>query len=100
VLGGWDFGPCLGGQIARLTGTGEGAAAEIEPASVTATWGALLAGGALSYALKRDIAAFATGDIVLAPAEQSFVVQPGSTLVYRPSRVGGQLGLGLAMYFR
>ena len=99
VRGRFEAGPCLGGELNRMSGSGVGSSALFDAEEASGWWGAALAGAVASWRLSPLMALFARGEAVLTPAEPRFVLQPGTVVVHSPSRAAGRAALGIELRF-
>jgi hypothetical protein len=97
--GRFEAGPCLGGQLDRMSASGVGSSTLFDAEQASGWWGAGLAGAAASWRLSPLLALFARGEAVLTPAEPRFVLQPGTVVVHTPSRTAGRAALGIELRF-
>ena len=97
--GRFEAGPCLGGQLDRMSASGVGSSTLFDAEQASGWWGAGLAGAAASWRLSPLLALFARGEAVLTPAERRFVLQPGTVVVHTPSRTAGRAALGIELRF-
>jgi hypothetical protein len=97
-----ELGPCLGGEIDAMNGTGVGATTTL---SKTGAWGALLVSAFGALRLGSLVSLFARADGVFSPLPATFVVYapPSSptpySFRYEPLNVAVRANLGLELHF-
>jgi hypothetical protein len=95
----WRVGPCAGGELEVLRGSGFGPA--VTPAPNQASFGSVLAGAALRWTGARDLALVLEIDGIFPVARPSFVFSGSDgAFVYQPSRVGTRLALAAEYRFK
>jgi hypothetical protein len=94
-----EAGPCLGLELDRMVASGTGSQEAFEPANASAVWAAALAAGAVHWSLTPRVSLQMRAEAVVTPAQQRFVLQPGSLLVHQTSRLAGRVALGLEVRF-
>jgi hypothetical protein len=102
VRGSVDIGPCLGGEVALMSASGEGHGVPgFRSSDAVGLWGSALGGVLASWSLSRSLALFARADALLSLDQPSFVlVFPSrNDLVYRPSVWAGRGAFGLELRF-
>src|SRR5262249_6357717 len=95
----FESGLCIGGELDRMSAAGVGTAAQFEPGSATAWWGAAVVGFLASWTVSRLVSVVARYDMTLTPSQERFVLQPGSVLVHSPSRIGARAAIGVELRF-
>jgi len=100
-FGSIELGPCLGGEIDAMSGSGEGTGKSLPSTQV---WGSLVGSALGALDIGRAIALFVRVDGVLALATPTFVVHVlgdagGDILVHHPSSLSGRGAVGVEVHF-
>jgi hypothetical protein len=102
VRGAFDLGPCLEGEFAFMSASGEApSVTTFEPKDQLGRWISLGGGLLGSWSPSRALAVFVRGDALVPLARPSFVVSsgPSNDLVHRPAALAGRGALGLQLRF-
>lgn len=96
-----DVGPCIGGELDRMSGTGVGSATVFTPGEGSATWATLVGSLLASVRLTGDLGLFARFDANVSIAPPHFDVQTpsGRQLADRPSPVAARAAAGVELRF-
>lgn len=94
--GPFDIGPCLGGEIDSMSGSGFGPA--IRPLERNPVWGSAVGTVLASWSLAGPIAVFARADGIVPPARPTFGLPPHSD-VHQPSLPAWRVALGVELRF-
>jgi hypothetical protein len=95
----WSGGPCAGAGLEVLRGTGFGPG--VTPTPNGASFGSVLAGGAVRWRASRAVVVPAHVEAVVPVDRPSFVFSgTDGTMVHQPARVGARFTLGLEYRFR
>jgi hypothetical protein len=94
--GPFDIGPCLGGEIDRMSGTGFGPT--IQPLYKSAVWGSAVGTALASWSLSGLIAVFARADGIVPLAPPTFVYLPEGN-VHQPSLPAWRAAFGVELRF-
>lgn len=99
--GRFDVGPCVGGELDRMSGTGVGSPTVFTPGKGGATWGTLVGSLLASVRLTGDVGLFARFDANVSTAPPRFDVQTpsGRQLAERPSPVAARAAAGVELLF-
>ena len=97
--GRFEWGPCLGGEIASMNASGAGPAQTFQPASAHRVWGAATGGVHAAWNYSRLVAVFARAEGVFSLARTRFVLTPDNSVVHEPARVAGRAAVGIELRF-
>jgi hypothetical protein len=95
--GPFDIGPCLGGEIDRMSGQGFGPP-PIQPLDNNATWGSAVGTALASWSLSGPIAVFARADGIVPLAQPTFRLLP-DTNVHQPALPAWRAAFGVELRF-
>jgi hypothetical protein len=94
-----DVGPCVGGELDRMSGTGVASAPVFAPGKGRATWGTLVGSVLASVRLSGDVGLFVRFDANVSIVPPRFDVQTpsGRALVEQPSPVAARAAAGVEL---
>jgi hypothetical protein len=98
LSGRFDFGPCIGAELDRMSGVAVGAAT---PVTAARDWGTALASALVSWTITSSFAAYVHVDAVIPFARPTFFLQGMGVEddVERPASIAARGALGFEVHF-